>query len=107
MADSNSPYVVRTADGAWRVANTRVSLDSIVHAYWEGRQPEAIAADFPSLTLEQVHGAIAFYLGHQTEIDAYLTQQDERWRQFQKESGARHGPLLQRIRGSAMSPAGD
>jgi uncharacterized protein (DUF433 family) len=102
VADSNSQYAVRTPEGAWRVRGTRVSLDSIVHAYWEGRQPEAIAADFPSLTLEQIHGAIAFYLGNRAEIDAYLAEQDPRWRQFQKESAARHGPLLRRIRGAAM-----
>jgi uncharacterized protein (DUF433 family) len=107
MADSNSPYVIQSADGAWRVIGTRVSLDSIVHAYWEGRQPEAIAADFPSLSLEQIHGALAFYLRNQAEIDAYLAGQDEQWRHFQKDSAAKHGPLLQRVRGSAMSPAGD
>ena len=107
MADTNSPYVVRTPDGAWRVAGTRVSLDSIVHAYWEGRQPEAIAADFPSVTLEQIHGVLAFYLGNRAEIDAYLAGQDDQWHQFQMESAARHGPLLRRIRGSAMSPTGD
>jgi uncharacterized protein (DUF433 family) len=107
MADANSPYVVRMPEGAWRVSGTRISLDSIVHAYWEGRQPEAIAADFPSLTLEQIHGAIAYYLGNRAEIDAYLTAQDDRWQQFQKDSAARHGPLLKRIRGSAMSPTGE
>jgi len=30
--------------------------------------------DYPSLTLEQVHGAMAFYLGDQKEIDAYLVK---------------------------------
>jgi uncharacterized protein (DUF433 family) len=107
MADSNAQYVVRTPDSGWRVNGTRISLDSIVHAYWEGRQPEAIAADFPTLTLEQIHGAIAYYLGNRAEIDAYLAAQDDRWQQFQQESAARHGPLLRRIRGSAMSPTGD
>jgi hypothetical protein len=29
---------------------------------------------FPLLTLEQVYGAIAYYLAHQTEVDAYLRQ---------------------------------
>lgn len=99
-------YVTRMPGGAWRVTGTRVSLDSIVHAYWQGRLLEAIVADFPSLTLEQVHGAIAFYLGHQPEIDAYLAEQDARWRQFQQESAAQHGPLLQRVRGPAAVPAG-
>jgi uncharacterized protein (DUF433 family) len=103
---SATDYVIRMPTGAWRVAGTRVSLDSIVHAYWQGRLPEAIVADFPSLNLEQVHGAIAFYLGHRAEIDAYLSEQDARWRQFQQESAAKHGPLLRRVRGSAALVAG-
>lgn len=104
MTDPN--YVTRTPAGGWRVTGTRVSLDSIVHAYWQGRLPEALVADFPTLTLEQVHGAIAFYLGHQAEIDAHLTEQDARWRQFQQESAAKHGPLLRHVRGPAALPTG-
>jgi hypothetical protein len=92
--------------GLWRNGRpAAVSLDSVVHAYWQGRLPEAIVADFPSLTLEQVHGAIAFYLGHRAEIDAYLSEQDARWEQFQQESAAKHAPLLRRVRGCAL-PAG-
>jgi uncharacterized protein (DUF433 family) len=89
MTDTAFSYVTETPEGAWRVAGTRVSLDSIVHAYWEGRLPEAIAADFPTLSLEMVHGAIAFYLRHRDEIDRYLAHEDARWQQFQAESAAR------------------
>jgi uncharacterized protein (DUF433 family) len=101
MTETAPAYVEQIAAGGWRVAGTRVSLDSVVHAYWQGQQPEAIAADFPALTLEQIHGAIAFYLRHRAEVDQYLVDQDRRWRQFQQESAARHGPLLQRIRDTA------
>ncbi|SRR5260221_7831033 len=100
MSENSAEYVTQTPSGGWRVAGTRVSLDSIVHAYWTGRLPEAIVADFPALTLEQVHGAIAFYLRHRAVIDQYLAEQDARWQQFQQESAARNGPLLQRIRGT-------
>src|SRR5260370_27105375 len=98
MAENQAEYVAKNPSGGWRVAGTRVSLDSIVHAYWSGRLPEAIVADFPSLSLEQVHGAIAFYLRHRTTIDQFMAEQNARWRQFQDESAARHAPLLQRIR---------
>lgn len=37
-----------------------------------GESPETTRDNFPTLTLEQVYGAIAFYLGHQAEIDFYL-----------------------------------
>ena len=31
---------------------------------------------FPLLTLEQIYGAIAFYLDNRTEIDAYLAAEE-------------------------------
>ena len=36
--------------------------------------PEGILGSFPILTLEQVYGAIAYYLANQAAIDAYLRQ---------------------------------
>jgi uncharacterized protein (DUF433 family) len=66
---------VELRDGAYRVAGSRVSLDSIVYAYIAGESPESIAQSFPVLTLDQVSGAIAFYLGHRDEVDAYLLAQ--------------------------------
>ena len=107
MSETPPVYAVQTPEGGWRVAGTRVSLDSIVHACWDGRLAEAIAADFPSLTLEQVHGTIAFYLRNRAEIDDYLAAQNARWRQFQQESASKHAPLLRRLRGAALSPTGD
>lgn len=44
----------------------------MVYFFNEGRSPEAIQEDFPSLKRAQIYGAIAFYLDHQAEIDKYL-----------------------------------
>jgi uncharacterized protein (DUF433 family) len=66
-------YVEKVGE-AYRVAGTRVSLDSIVYCFWNGESPESIAQSFPVLTLEQVFGAIAYYLDYQNEIDEYLKQ---------------------------------
>jgi uncharacterized protein (DUF433 family) len=63
---------VRRVEGAYRVAETRVSLDSLVYLFREGISVEGMVESYPALTLEQVHGALAFYLAHQKEIDAYL-----------------------------------
>jgi uncharacterized protein (DUF433 family) len=68
---------VEEREGGYYVAGKRVSLDSIVYAFREGESPETIQQNFPSLTLEQVYGAIAFYLGHQPEIDANIRQGEE------------------------------
>src|SRR6266567_2451271 len=66
---------VEQRDGGYWIAGTRVSLDSIVIAFLEGLSPETIVAEcFPVLALEQVYGALTYYLAHQTEIDAYLRE---------------------------------
>ena len=59
-------------DGGYWVAGTRVSLDSIVYSFREGQSPETIAQSFPVLRLEQIYGAITYYLAHQPEIEDYL-----------------------------------
>ena len=51
----NNQYVTKLENGAYRVARTRVSLDSVVYAYWRGESPEGIVDSFPTLTLEQVY----------------------------------------------------
>lgn len=70
---------VEQRDGSYMVAGTRVSLDSIVHAFLSGSSAETIAQAFPVLTLEQVYGAITFYLAHREDVDRYL---DARQREF-------------------------
>jgi uncharacterized protein (DUF433 family) len=68
---------VEKRDEAYWVAGTRVSLDSIVLAFLDGLSPETIAVEcFPVLTLEQVYGAITYYLAHRSDIDDYLRQMD-------------------------------
>ncbi len=67
----NVTYVERR-EGSYMVAGTRVSLDSIVHAFVSGASAETIAQAFPVLNLEQAYGAITFYLAHREEVDRYL-----------------------------------
>lgn len=59
------------------IEDTRISLDSIICTFQQGLSPESIVQSFPLLTLEQVYGAIAFYLANRTEIDAYITAETE------------------------------
>ncbi len=66
---------VEFREGGYWVAGTRVSLKSVVLVFQNGLSPETIAGEcFPTLTLEEVYGAIAYYLGHQAEIDQYLKE---------------------------------
>ncbi len=73
------PYVDRNEQGTLRIAGTRVSLASVVQAYWNGDSPEEIVQSFPSLSLEKVHGALAHYLAHRVAVDAELKIVEQRW----------------------------
>ena len=64
-------YVEKIDDG-YRVADSRVSLDSIVYAYLRGESAESIAQSFAVLSLEQVYGALTYYLANRIEMDDYL-----------------------------------
>jgi uncharacterized protein (DUF433 family) len=79
---------VRKVQGAYRVGDTRVSLDSLVYLFREGLSAESMVESYPMLTLEQVHGALAFYLGNQREIDAYLAE-GQRTSEFQQQQSKR------------------
>src|SRR5437764_13612110 len=68
---------VEKRGGGYCISGTRVSLDSVVYAFRRGASPETIKSSFPTLTLEQVYGAITYYLSKQTEIDVYLRQSEE------------------------------
>lgn len=107
MSQTATTYAERTAEGGWRIVDSRVSLDSVVHAYWEGKSPEAIAEEFPALSIEQVYGAIAFYLHNREGIDEYLSRQDANWRRLAAQSESKHGPLLDRLRNNRLPKAAE
>jgi uncharacterized protein (DUF433 family) len=67
-----SSEYIEARNGGYYIAGTRVSLDSIVYGFRNGDSPETLQQNFPSLTLEQVYGVIAFYLGRQAEVDANI-----------------------------------
>ena len=66
-------YVEQRDNGYW-ITGTRISLNSIVYAFKRGVALESIQWAFPLLTLEEIYGAMTFYLAHAQEIDTYLTQ---------------------------------
>jgi uncharacterized protein (DUF433 family) len=98
----NSPtvknsYVEQRDNGYW-IAYTRVSLDSIVVAFLQGLSPETIASEcFPALTLEQVYGAIAYYLGHRSEIDAYLQQAEAEFAALRQATREQDQPFYEKL----------
>jgi len=73
-----SKEYIELRDGGYWIKETRISLDSVVYAFQRGASPESIQQSFPLLTLEEVYGAITYYLAHQAEIDAYLKEEEKK-----------------------------
>ena len=76
-------------------------LDSVVTAFHQGHSAETIAQQYPSLALEQVYGAIAYYLANRTDVDQYLRKQDEVWSNWREKAEAGASPVVQRLRNLA------
>ena len=84
---------VEQRDGGYYVAGTRVSLDSVVYGFLGGESPEGIVESFPALSLEQVYGAIAFYLGNREAIDAYLEEEETELARLREAARQKHPQL--------------
>jgi uncharacterized protein (DUF433 family) len=72
-------------NGGYYVAGTRVTLESVAYAFRDGESPEMIRQDFPALSLEQIYGAITYYLANKSAVDAYLIEAENEWDAFAKE----------------------
>ena len=64
-------------DGSVRVAETRVTLDTIVAAFLQGAAAEEIAQQYPAVSLGVVYAVIAYYLRHRGEVDQYLAERQQ------------------------------
>jgi uncharacterized protein (DUF433 family) len=60
----------------------------------DGMSPAEIVRDYPTITLAQVHAALAYYYDHHEEIERTIVEEDE----FVEGLKAREGPSLLRER---------
>jgi uncharacterized protein (DUF433 family) len=90
-------YVEQRDTGFW-IAETRISLDSVVYAFLNGESPESIAQDFPLLSLEQVYGAIAFYLANRALVDTYLKEGEAEFEKLQQSFREKNLLLYQKLK---------
>ena len=91
-------YVNADSHGALRIGSSDVSLDSVVIAYREGHSAETIQQLYPALNLEEVHGAVAFYLANQGEVHEHLRRQNALWTELRQRAEHTISPLVQRLR---------
>ena len=77
-------------DGTIRIRGSRVTLDSILHAFQQGATAEQIQDSFPSVLLRDIYGAIAYYLEHLEQMDVYLKEQTQSAQELRRSLESRH-----------------
>jgi uncharacterized protein (DUF433 family) len=91
-------YVRADEHGVLRVGDSRVMLDSVLAGFHQGHSPETIQQQYPALSLAEVYGAIAYYLEHREEVNAYLRHQDAVWEEWLARSQVSSGRVVERLR---------
>lgn len=95
-----------TCGGRPRIDGHRITVEDV--AIWHERQgmsPDEIVSAYPSLTLSDVHAALAYYYENRDRIDADIREGER----FVAEMKARTGPSLvrQKLRQGRADAAGD
>ena len=84
-------------EGEYCIRGSRVSLDSIVQGFLNGESPETIRDNFCTLKLEQVYGAITYYLAHEDQVNAHLKVKKSAYEEARKSQAHIPGELRERI----------
>jgi len=96
--EAEVPPIRIDQSGALRVGNSNVLVVLVIAEYQQHRSPEEIHEDYPTTTLADVYGVIAYYLRHQAEMDTYIAEYEREADQLRRKIEAEHGPFLEELR---------
>jgi uncharacterized protein (DUF433 family) len=86
--------------GRPRIAGHRIRVMDIVVLHEQlGLTPDEIVGTYPSLSLADVHAALAYYFDHQDEIQQDLTDDGDLAAEIARETPSRLQRKLQELRG--------
>ena len=69
--------LVQLENGAVRVRNSRVTLETIIHRMQVGNTIKRIHEGFPTVSVSQIKDILAWYFDNKAEADEYLRQVEE------------------------------
>jgi hypothetical protein len=73
-------------------------LDTVVVAFEEGKTPEDIAQQYPSLALGDIYAVIAYYLERLSDVRSYLAERDKAAQRLRAENERRDSPAAAGVR---------
>ncbi len=92
-------YFDHLASDDIRLKGTRIGIETVLYEYIHREQtPESIVTSFPTLTLEQVHATILYYLQNKPEMDSYMTDWLEYGQRMREEQDRNPPPVIVRLR---------
>lgn len=110
LLDENKTTVLTQDDaGTLRVGGTRVTLDTLVHAFGQGFTTQEVADQFPVLGVEEIEATVAYYLRHRDILDAHLEEHRKQANEFRRflEAEMSTGELRERLRARRRAQAQD
>lgn len=82
-----------------RVKGTRVGIETILYDFiHRNESPDAIAAEYPSLTLEQIYATITYYLHNKETVGRYLADWMDYGDRMREEQHRNPTPVMLRLR---------
>jgi uncharacterized protein (DUF433 family) len=91
-------YIEKRGTGYY-VIGKRVTLEAIVFGFRDGNSPESILESYPTLSLEEIYGAISYYLANREAVDGYLTEVKSEFARQRDEHREKNPALYERLRG--------
>ncbi|MFT3971830.1 MAG: DUF433 domain-containing protein [Micropruina sp.] len=76
------PLVMDDA-GRLMIVGTRVPIDALVAAFKRGESPEAIQEAFDTVALADVYAVLGYYIRHRADVEAYLSEREQRGSELQ------------------------
>lgn len=77
IVQTEAPPLRRDSAGSFRVGNSHVLLELVIRAFEDGATPEAIVQRYPTATLADIYGVIAYYLRHEEAVKQYLNEREQ------------------------------
>ncbi len=97
-------FLARDDNGWVHFVGHRIGLENLVFLYNQGYSPEMLSSEYPTLSLAEIHKAIAFYLENHLDVDQYVASCD--CEVDQHRAAAQPTPSLEALRQRAEAARG-
>ena len=67
-------FLTEAPFGEIRLTGHRIGLYHVVKGFNDGKSPEALAEQYPTLPLALIYAVIAFYVQNRVEVDEYVAR---------------------------------